>query len=245
MMLDEDIELLDGLPIAYIKSLKSLVVADLHLGYEGVMAKRGMLLPKINYRKITDMLEEALAKTMATNIIVDGDIKNEFSTVDQEEFNELFDFINFAREKKAKLILIKGNHDNFVERYREPFKLTVASQELKINDYFFFHGEELPTGFRKSKMLFMGHEHPALGVLNAAGLKEKVKCFLLGRYNGVPLLVLPAMNYFAAGTDVNMHPKSHLLSPVFKKADIDKMKAIAVGYGSTIDFGTVGKLRRI
>jgi hypothetical protein len=243
MMLNEDVELLDGLPVAYIRSLKSLVISDPHLGYEGVMAKRGMLLPKVNYKKIIGILEEALKKTKAGTIIVDGDIKNEFSSVDQEEFNELFDFVNFAKERKVKLVLIKGNHDNFVERYKEPFKLTVARQEAKVGSYLFFHGEELPVGYKGAKMLIMGHEHPALGVLNAAGAKEKVRCFLFGKYRGAPILVLPAMNYFAAGTDVNMHPKSHLLSPVFKQIDIDRMRAIAVGYGSTIDFGTVGKLR--
>lgn len=245
MMLDEDIELLEGLPAIYIKSLKSIVISDPHLGYEGVMAKRGMLLPKVNYKKMIEILEAALKKTKAGTIIVDGDIKNEFSTVDPEEFNELFDFVSFAKEKKVKLILIKGNHDNFVERYREPFKLTVAAQELRLNDYVFFHGEELPVDLKKTKMLIMGHEHPAIGVMNAAGTKEKIRCFLFGKYKGVPILVLPAMNYYAAGTDVNFHPKRHLLAPIFKHMDIDKMRAIAVGYGSTIDFGTVGKLRNL
>ena len=243
MMLTNDVELLDGLPIAYIKSINALVVADLHLGYEGVMAKKGTLLPKVNLKKITEMITDAVKRTGAATIIVDGDIKNEFSTVDEEEFNELFDFINFAKERKVSLILIKGNHDNFVERYKEPFKLTVARQELKIGKYLFFHGEELPNELKGTEMLVMGHEHPSIGVYNAIGTKEKIRCFLYGAYKGVPLLVLPAMNYYAAGTDINLQPKSSLLSPMFKHVDVNKMKAIAVGYGSTLDFGTIAKLR--
>ena len=242
---NKDVELLDGLPIMYIKSINALAVADLHLGYEGVMAKRGTLLPKVNLKKITELLSEALKRTNAKKIIVDGDIKNEFSKVDEEEFNELYDFIGFAKEKSVEPILIKGNHDNFVERYKEPFKLTVFRQEAKIGRYLFFHGEELPHDIKGVKMLIMGHEHPAIGVINAAGQKEKIRCFLYGSYKRVPLLVLPAMNYFAMGTDVNFQPKKELLAPIFQHIDIDKMNAIAVGFGSTIDFGRIGKLRYV
>jgi uncharacterized protein len=245
MMLTRDIELLEGLPIIHIKSLNALVIADLHLGYEGVMAKKGALLPKVNLNKIIEMLTRALEATRAEKIIVDGDIKNEFSTVDQEEFNELYDFIHFCKEQKVDLILIKGNHDNFVERYKEPFKLVIYRQEAKMSKYLFFHGEELPNETKGVKMLIMGHEHPAIGVYNEAGTKEKLSSFLYGSYKRIPLLVLPAMNYYAAGTDINMQPKSTLLSPVLKHIDVDKMKAIAVGYGATINFGTIGKLRRL
>ncbi len=245
MDLNDDIELIDGLPIAFIRSINALAVADLHLGYEGVMAKKGVLLPKVNLKKITEMLDAAITKTKATKIIVDGDIKNEFSTVDEEEFNELYDFINYAKGKKVELILIKGNHDNFVERYKEPFKLAVYRQEAKMNGYLFFHGEELPRELDGVKMLIMGHEHPAIGVYNDAGTKEKLACFLYGKYKRVPLLVLPAMNYYAAGTDINLQPKGELLSPIFEHANVDSMDAIAIGYNSTIDFGKISKLRRL
>ena len=245
MMLTRDIELLDGLPIIHIKSLAAVVCADMHLGYEGVMAKKGALLPKVNLKSIIGMLSAALEKTKARQVIVDGDIKNEFSTVDQEEFNELYDFIQFAKERKVQLVLIKGNHDNFVERYKEQFKLVVHRQEARIGKYLFFHGEELPSGTKGAGMLIMGHEHPSIGIYNAVGTKEKVRCFLFGSYKRIPLLVLPAVNYYTAGTDVNIEPSRALLSPVFKYADVDRMKAIAIGYGSTIDFGNVEKLRNL
>ncbi|MCL5430481.1 MAG: metallophosphoesterase [Candidatus Marsarchaeota archaeon] len=245
MELIKDIELLEGLPIIYIKSLKAIVCSDLHLGYEGVMAKRGVYLPKSNLKRIMKMVEEALNKTKATTIIVDGDIKNEFSEVDQDEFNELYDFIQFLKGKHITTVLIKGNHDNFVDKYKAPFNLTIYEQEAKLGKYLFFHGEEQPKETSKAKMLIMGHEHPSIGVYNSVGTKEKIKCFLYGKYDGVPILVLPAMNYFASGTDINLQPESELLSPVFKHVDVDGMRAIAVGYGSTIDFGKISQLRKL
>ncbi len=248
MILDEDIELIDGMPLAYIKSLNALATADLHLGYESVMAKRGTLIPKVNFTKITEALSIALDKTGAKTILVDGDIKNEFSRVDEDEFNELYEFIMFTREKHVTPILIKGNHDNFVERYKEPFKLSVYRQQAMMGKYLFFHGEEMPAldkTTRGVKTLIMGHEHPAIGIIDEIGKHERLKCFLYGRYKNMKLLVLPALNYFAGGTEINFVPEGELLSPIFKKVNIGKMHAIAIGYGSTIDFGEIKKLRSV
>ena len=233
------------MPVAYIKSLNSIVVADLHLGYEGVMSKRGAFLPKVNLRKIKENMSRALAATKASSVIVDGDIKNEFSNVDVEEFNELYELVNFFKGLNVKLVLVKGNHDNFVDRYKGSFGIEIARQQVKIGDYLFFHGEEMPRGVKGARMLIMGHEHPAIGIPNAIGIRKKLRCFLYGKYMGIPLLVLPAMNYFATGTEVNIQPKDSLLSPIFKHLDIDSMHAIAVGFGETIDFGTVEKLRMV
>lgn len=246
MILNDRIELIDGLPIAYIKDLSALAISDLHLGYEGAVAKKGMLLPQINLKKILEMLETVITAKKPKSIIIDGDIKNEFSTVEEAEFNELYELINFAKSKKIELILIKGNHDNFVERYKEPFKLKVYRQSAEIGRYLFFHGEELPEKIgRNVNTLIMGHEHPAIGIYNIMEKQEKLRCFLYGKYKMRDLLVLPAMNYFSSGTSVNLEPKSNLLAPIFKKVDIDGMHAIAIGYGSTIDFGKVKDLRKI
>ena len=244
MRLSEDTELIDGLPVAHIKSLDAIVCTDLHLGYEGVMAKKGIFIPKVNLKYILEMLDRALKKTGAGNIIVNGDIKNEFSTVDVEEFNELYEFIGFAKERKVKLVLIKGNHDNFVERYREPFNLKVYSQEAKLGSYLFFHGEELPGTTKDVEMLVMGHEHPAIVIYDSIDRKVKLNCFLYGYYKRKRILVMPALNYFAGGTGVNTEPRENLLAPIFKEIKVDDMKAIVIGHGETIDFGEVGELRR-
>lgn len=244
-MLNKDVELLEGLPIAFIRSINAIVVADLHLGNEAYLAKSGIFAPKVNLKKILELITKALDKTHARSIIIDGDIKNEFSTVEPDEFNELYDFINFAREKKAALYLIKGNHDNFVERYKEPFKLNVYRQQAVIGKYLFFHGEEMPKIEGKGiKMLVMGHEHPSIGVTNRIDRRERLRCFLFGSFKSIPLLVLPAMSFYASGTDLLLEPPERLLSPIFKHVDINAMHAIAIGYGSTIDFGKVGKLKQ-
>lgn len=246
MKIDRDVELLDGLPIAHISSINAIVVSDMHLGYEGHMAKSGVFIPKANLKKILSDLDKGIRKSKASKIIVAGDIKNEFSGVEQDEFNELYDIIKFCRDRKVELILIKGNHDNFIDRYKKPFSLEIFDREARIGDYHIFHGDRIPKLAGKvPRMLIAGHEHPSIGVVNSIGRMERLRCFVLGKYKGTRMLVLPAISYFATGSDINTRPESRLLSPVLKSMDLDRAHAIAVGYGSTIDFGTIGRLRKI
>lgn len=254
MKLTDDIELIDGLPIAYINSMGAVVISDLHLGYEGVAAKAGVYAPKSNLKKIEEMVGIALEKTGASTIIVTGDIKNEFSSVDIDEYSEMLEFVRFAKRQNSRLILIKGNHDNFVDRYKTLFDIGIFDQEMQAGKYLFFHGEEMPKSISKGakknngieavEMLIMGHEHPAISLISRIRRREKLKCFLFGEYRGKQLLVLPAINYLMPGTDINLEPKSRLLSPILKKADINRFRAIAVGYGGTMDFGTISDLRQ-
>jgi uncharacterized protein len=244
--LNKDIELLDGLPIAHIKSINALVICDVHLGYEGHMAKRGVFIPKANLKKILKELKEGIESSDADKIIIVGDIKNDFSGVQQDELNELYEIIKLCKENKIELHLIKGNHDNFIDRYKEPFKLHTYQNEMQLGDYFFFHGDKLPNlPDKKPKMLISGHEHPLIGIVNKVGRVEKLRCFLLGKYKDMEFLVLPAISYFATGSDITLHSKSNIISPLLRKIEVDKMHAIAIGYGSTIDFGTIGNLRKV
>ncbi len=248
MKIGNDIEILEGLPVLYIKSLSAIVCTDLHLGYEGVVADRGTFLPKANLRHIKETIKKAVSMRKPGRIIVDGDIKNEFSQVHVEEFNETHEFVNFLRKDLGleAITLIKGNHDNFIDRLKEPFRLELYSQEALINEYLFFHGEELPSS-RGGKMLIMGHVHPSIAIYNRLGVKEKLKCFLSGRLrDGREILILPAMNYFAEGFSVNAERGIGRLAPIFEEMlDIDSMEALCIGEGEILNFGKVGQLRNI
>jgi len=239
-----DIEIIDGTPIVYIKDLSAIVCSDLHLGYEGVMAENGIFLPKINLKKIKDIIANAVNQRKPARIIVDGDIKNEFSKVHVEEFNELYEFVNFLRGLGIKeIILIKGNHDNFVDRLKDSLDIKIYKQEALMGDYLFFHGEQLPRT-KGGKWLIMGHLHPAITLYTEVGAKEKLKCYLIGDYGQRKILILPAMNYFAEGVSVNLENVSEL-APIFTKLDIDSMHVLCIAEGETLDFGRIADLKKI
>ncbi|MGC8567957.1 MAG: metallophosphoesterase [Candidatus Micrarchaeia archaeon] len=249
MMIDKDIEALDGLPILYIKSLKMIVASDMHLGYEGYMARHGALIPKVNLKSIIKQLDRAISETGAESLLIDGDVKNEFSTVGTDEFNELHDFIDFAKSKGIKTIFVKGNHDNFIDRYKEPFGLEIYDEYAVFGSYLFFHGDFIPKDVIEKRLKFktaiIGHEHPAISIYLPIGKKEKLKCFLIGSFGNAKLVVMPAIGYFSTSTGINEIPKEELMSPIFKNEDVDKFEAIAIGYNSTMSFGKIGELRSI
>ncbi len=244
MELNEDVQILEGLPVLHIRSLGAVVCSDLHLGYEGVAAQRGTFLPKVNLKNVKETLRKAVEMTGAGRIIVDGDIKNEFSTVHPEEFNEFRELVRYASEELGvkKITLIKGNHDNFIDRLGNSSGIEIHAQEALISDFLFFHGEELPRS-RKGRLLVMGHVHPAVTLYNGLGLREKLRCFLYGRMrDGREIVVIPAMNYFAEGFGVNTDDVGRM-APVFRRMlDIGSMKALCIGDGETLDFGRIRDL---
>ena len=245
MKLPDGLEIIEGLPILYIKSLSAIVCTDLHLGYEGVMADKGHFLPKANLNNIKKKIAEAVSTTGASRIIVDGDIKNEFSKVHIEEFNEFHGFVEYMRKtlRIKDIILIKGNHDNFIDQYKRPLGVKVFSQEALMDDFLFFHGEELPKS-KEGKVLVMGHIHPAITLFNSVGVREKLKCFLYGKMkDGRKIMIVPAMNYFSEGVGVNMENLS-AMAPVFRNMlDINKMEAYCIGEGETLNFGKIEDLK--
>ena len=128
MELDEDLELLDGMPLLYIRSIKALAISDLHLGYEGTMAKSGILVPKANLSSIIKILDAGLSGREVKTLIIVGDIKNGFSKLDPDELNELREIANLARKKRLAVCLVKGNHDNFIETYSSSLGITVTTR---------------------------------------------------------------------------------------------------------------------
>lgn len=244
MILDKGVEAIDGLPVLYIKSISALVCSDLHLGYEGAMADNGAFLPKVNLNHIKKIIKQAADLVDADKIIIDGDIKNTFSKVSLDEMNEFRELIQFltGELKLKKVIIVKGNHDNFINRVSNMPNVEIHEEEVVIGDFLFFHGENLPKG--SAEFMVMGHVHPAISLGQIIDANEKLKCFLYGKTkkNG-KLIVLPAISYFASGLSINLDT-SDSVAPIFKSiADINKMHAMCIGNDETLDFGSVGELR--
>ena len=248
MKLGKGLEMIEGLPLLYIKRLNAIACSDLHLGYEGVLAGRGSFLPKVNLRNIKKTIRTGTESCGANRIIIDGDIKNEFSGIHEDEFNELKELVEYLRNdlQFKSIVLIKGNHDNFVDRLGKPLGIEIYRQEATVEDIFFFHGEEMPSE-SKARLFVMGHIHPAITLYNSVGGREKMRCFLYGKTKeGAECIILPAMGYFAESVSVNIEGRENVkeMSPVLDGSiDIDKMSAFCISEGETLNFGKVGLLR--
>ena len=179
---------------------ESLVIADLHLGYEQALEERGIFLPQYQFNQIKSELEKiffeidkiknkkAINKKQKINnkkvneIIILGDLKHEFSGVLSQEWREVIDLLNFLKKKCGKIILIRGNHDNYLVSVIKKLGIKLEDYYVK-NEICFLHGHKIFSECLKEniEMIVIGHRHPAI-VLSDKYKKERYKCFLIGNW---------------------------------------------------------------
>lgn len=246
MKIWDKIEIIAPYPAIFIEDIEAIAIADLHLGFEGIMAEKGIFIPKTQFKKEKAMLQKIIEKKKAKRTIINGDIKHEFSDASYHEFKEVRDLLAFLKEKCEEVILVKGNHDNYIGYITNRLGVELYD-ELEIGDYYFLHGHRnrIPDQL-KAKHVIIAHEHPAIALYDEIGVKEKINCLLYGKDNDKKIVVLPAFSTLAMGSEVNLIPKQELLSPVLKSVDIDRLRVIGISEeAGCLDFQELGKLRGI
>jgi hypothetical protein len=226
-----EVEILEPYPAVYIPSVDSIVIAELHLGYEEAMVEQGLFLPKVQLKKEQEMLEKILEKRGARRIIVNGDFKHEFSRGSYREYKEVAEMLDFLGRRFQEVKLVKGNHDNFLIYPARRYGAELF-EEYEVGDYYFLHGHRVPLNFESVEAgnIVIAHEHPAVAFHDEIGVKERLPCFLFGRTRDERnILVLPAFSPLSQGSEVNMLPVGELLSPLLKRyVDVDELEVIGI-----------------
>jgi len=240
-------ETVDSLPLLYHPELDLLVVSDIHLGLEGTMTADGNYVPKFQLDELLEDLQKAQELTEASRILVNGDLKNEFSTSRFTERNEIKDFLDFLDKNFEETIIVKGNHDTFVDSTANEYDLDLKKHHLE-DGVLFTHGhislDELDLEDEFETMV-IGHEHPSLGLEDDIGIKEKIPCFLYGELkDDHNIIVLPAFAKVSRGNDINYTPQHKLLSPTLRnKVEFGELKALGVSRkGGLFEFPEIRKL---
>ncbi len=170
-----------------------VVVSDLHLGYGQSLRESGYQINVNLYKEIINNFELIFGKIgKVGKVIILGDLKHVFGSILRDEWKEVLDLLDYLKEKCKEIIIIKGNHDIFTE-------FIIKKRGIKIVDYYlassyaFLHGdrdfEEIYS--EKIKYWFVGHCHPAV-MLKEGVKQEKYKCFLVGRFKGKKVIILPS-----------------------------------------------------
>ncbi|RLF53860.1 MAG: hypothetical protein DRN13_03600 [Thermoplasmata archaeon] len=245
MMLFEDLDAVEPFPVAYIRDLSLLIISDLHLGYEAVSAEHGVFIPKVQFGKIKEMIRRCFSKTRARRILILGDVKHEFSETSYHEYREVSSLFSYLDGIFKEVIVVKGNHDTFIQRMTRRFGIEVYDC-YNEDRYSFIHGhKEFDLERMEGDTLVMGHEHPSVALFTDVGVKEKLKVFLYGNHKGKRILVMPSASFFAEGSDVNILPREELISPILRRVDIDSFKAVGILEDDRyLDLPTIGRLRK-
>lgn len=221
----------DSLPTLYHPELDLLVISDLHLGLEKSMTFKGSYVPKFQLEDLKKDLKEAKQETEASRILLNGDLKHEFKYTRFSEKEEIEDFLEFLKIKFDEIIVVKGNHDTFLEEVIKGDQVKYTETYLE-GQVLFIHGHSALSKVEADdyETIVIGHEHPALALEDEIGITEKVDCFLYGETrSGKNLVVMPAFSKISGGSKVNNMPQSELLSPILRnEVDVDNLKAVAV-----------------
>jgi metallophosphoesterase superfamily enzyme len=76
----QNFETVGSEPALYSSQLDMLVISDLHLGLEGSMTLKGSYVPRFQLEDIKEEIENLQEETEAGRILVNGDLKNQYST---------------------------------------------------------------------------------------------------------------------------------------------------------------------
>jgi len=186
---------------------KTAVIADLHLGFEGAMRRAGVAFPRVQIEEIKRELDKLL-KRGVERVVVAGDLKHEFSENLPHEWRDVEEFLSFLRERGVEVVLVRGNHDNYLRTMARKFDLDVID-EFEVRGVKVVHGHRECEG----RWVVMGHEHPSVK-LRVRGGVYSYPCFLRLKSEVRDILVLPAMSPLLSGSDILT--LESFLSPVLK-----------------------------
>lgn len=218
----------------------TLVMSDFHIGYEEALNKQGVFVPRFQFKQTMERLEGIFSRLngkRVESIVILGDLKHEFGSISDQEWRHTLQILDYFSTKAKEIILIKGNHDTILGPIAKKRNVKVVEHHAD-KDILFLHGDRLPSReqLKNASTIIIGHEHPAISIKDGARA-ELFKCFLIGRWKGKNLIVVPSFNLVAEGTDILKEKK---LSP-FLKGDIGSFKAVAVA-DKLYDFGPLRNL---
>jgi uncharacterized protein len=188
---DKEIRFLEN---SLIINNETLVFSDFHIGYEEYLFGKHIPI-RAQLEETIKKLDEVFTLIDKENIkikeiVILGDLKHEFGEISDSEWRETLKLIDYLAAKTKKIILIRGNHDNILGPIAK-------KREVELKDYYkkgkycFLHGNKMHDECKDSDILIIGHLHPAVSLYDSYK-KEKFKCFLVGKWKGKKVIVVPS-----------------------------------------------------
>ena len=219
----------------YLPAHKTLVLADLHLGFEERLARDGVLVPQIQFNEILARIKWAFKQVKVKKLILNGDIKHEFGRISRQEWNEIAKLVKFVQGEGVEVVAVRGNHDTIFGPVAKELNIQEVD-EVRIGDVLIMHGDYIPK--KLAPIIIIGHEHPAITLKDNAK-REKFKCFVKAHLKKRVLIVQPSCNPFTQGTDIT---KENILSPLLAKSTAREVFIVDEKTREVLAFGKVSDL---
>ena len=212
---------------------KSLVITDLHLGFEAKLSSNNIYLGKnTSVTETAKDIEKILDKTKPESLILLGDIKSGIKSITKTEWNTIPTFFEIIK-KRIDVTVIPGNHDANIEKLI-PRGITLASSKgIVIENMLLTHGHTMPSeNFSHVNKIIMGHLHPVFfeenSLLNGkrvwVSLKSKKQKIFPSRAGKLEIIILPSFNKYFYATQKKFYKKS--ISPIIERMETLQAKIV-------------------
>jgi hypothetical protein len=192
---------------------QTVVVADLHLGYDRVRRRGGEAVPVRSIAQELALLQSFFLHGEARRLLIAGDLFEDGRYQGEEMIEEL---LTWLHETGVELVgVIPGNHDRGISTTSLP----IFAEGMDLGGWRIVHGDgAVPSG-----AFAQGHEHPYLRW--SPGVEGP--CYLVASGH----LVLPAYSADAAGGNV------------LSQSRWERHRCCVIAGGQMLDFGEVSRLR--
>ncbi len=211
---------------------KYIVAADLHVGIEEELERRGFRVPDQTDRTL-QRLQALIAERKPDGLILLGDVKHQVPYAERWEKRKVFRLLD---ELSAVLpvTIISGNHDGGIEAMAPEKVRRVGS--LAVGDVGLVHGHSWPPEkLMTRRTLVLAHSHPSVLLCDERGRPVTEACWLRARFIGrkakehyrppfPEVVVLPAFTDLRGGCPVNERG-GRLLGPLFRNGLVDVLAA--------------------
>jgi len=214
---------------------KSLVITDLHLGFESNLSLNNVFLGKNKtVAEITKEIEKIIKKTKPDSLVLLGDIKSGIKSITKTEWETVPIFFE-SISKLIDTILVPGNHDANIDKLI-PNGITLASSKgIIVDDILLTHGHTMPSeNFSQVNKIVMGHVHPVFfqkeSLINGERVWVSIKCkkqkIFHSKSGELEVIILPSFNRYFYATQKKFYKKS--ISPIIEKMDVTQAKIVTL-----------------
>ena len=217
----------------------TLLIADLHIGYETVLEGEGFAMPRIQNEQMLQRICMAIDRFDPDSLIIVGDFKHNFDRNLNAEWDGVERMID-AVSKRSRLAVVRGNHDNYLASI-------LSRRNIKIKDEIIMGDLKVVHGHRSTEpweggMVF-GHEHPAITLRESTGASVKIPCFLFSPGND--RLILPAFSSLALGSDIIRTSDENRMIPLLRSTGTDSYVAYGFSPDQLLSYRSISDLMRI
>ncbi len=221
---------------------KSLVVTDLHIGFESKLASNNIFVGKnTSINETISDLETIIDSIKPNSLILLGDIKSSIKSISKNEWEDVPLFFEKIKNK-VETILIPGNHDANIGKLVPDGITLISSTGLVSENILLTHGHTLPSeNFSHVDKIIMGHVHPVFfqeeSVLNGQrvwiSIRTDKQMLFPSTKGDLEIIVVPSFNKYFYATHKKQYKKS--ISPI-----LEKIKKISLAKIVTLDGTIIG-----